>query len=158
MKPKNQTLGNVILDGAMCHFASLRPPPGCLAAFRHFADSFRPLWKITFAFPRKLARWKYPFQSMRHFHYHQTCEICMRFRSIDASATHIHKGLPLPPGFQHIHCTPVHHRYLGFDSFLQCPPSPPPPPLRSPHRSATAVPLTRSRTPSTKVGAPFRHR
>ena len=115
-------------------------------------------WKVTFAFARELARWKYPFQSMRHFHYHQTCQICMRFRSIDASATHIHKGLPLPPAFQHIHCTPVHHRYLGFDSFLQCPPSPQPPPLRSPHRSVTAVPLTRSRTPSTKVGAPFRHR
>jgi hypothetical protein len=156
MKPPNiKNLGNGRLDGATTLRCTTPLVTSPIAS---------ALWEYHFAFSRKVTRWKFTSLPwcihaalLHHCHFPSPMRSALRFRFIDASATPYSKGHPLPPRFQHNRSALNHPRSSLLpllDSFLQCPPSPLP--RSPPHRSAMAMPLTRSPTLLTKVGAPFR--
>jgi hypothetical protein len=117
--------------------------PTSVFGLTRFSLGFRILTKMWMPVDSMHRRYCTPLLRTTGWHFH-ICHIA----SDSLAFIGIHKAHVFPTRFQHNDCTPDHHCYLN----LQCSPSPP---HRSPHRSVTAVLLTRFQTPSTEVGAPF---
>lgn len=111
---QDQSLGMGVPLCAAHHLLSIR--------IRHLSDSLRPL-EDHFAFSRDPTRYNFPIPSScshaaltLHLLLAITHEICMRFYPVDASATHIQKGHPLPPRFQQPHHPSSHPRHITVSS------------------------------------------